>query len=675
MFRPIEHIRGRSRASRRVDVAAAVEPLERRALLSAAVTGFSLVNADTDQVIGPLVAGQVIDLAAAGTPRVSVVAHTSGDVASVRFAYNGNRAFGLDSTPGGFAAAGDDGAGDVNVWPIAPGSHTLVAVPFAEAGAAGEAGEAMGLFFTVKGTAGTSDGGLPDAGAANAAPEIRIVSPGAGERAAPGNYVLRVETIDPEGSVSKVEYFADGASIGASSAAPFMLSWNDVPAGTYVLTAVAHDDRGAATTSAAVTVKLLAPAAGRTIHVSAADGSDANAGDSAGKALKTIAAAAELARPGDTVLIGPGSYKESVELRHGGSAAKPITFAARLPGTVMLDGRDSDGKVRRAYLMKPVYDGKADYVVLRGLKFRYADNEPGNHHAAVQTGSGWLVEDCWFQKTDGNGLGVFGRDVVIRRVVAEDNGCAGIGGSGTTNVLVQDVVSRRNNTDGFGGGLEGGGGKWTRNDALLIERYNGYDNDGPGLWLDIENVHAVVRDSALHHNDSLYKSDGSAKIDGIGLFLEISGVVSDGDRNVEGEGYVLAERNLIYGNERQGILIYATRNVVIRDNTLADNDVDLKDERARPYENRNIRVVGNRFKNARVTADDYTASSDWRERRFVFDANVFDNPDGRVYRWGDHSYNLLPQVRADLGFELIGLRGTVTFEPAVLPDPTTPGAL
>jgi hypothetical protein len=651
------------------------EALERRALLSA-VTGFSLVNADTDQVIAPLTTGQVVDLAVIGTNRINVVAATDGDVASVRFANSGDSAPTVDSS-GAFCAAGDTGSGDYGAWAVASGAYTLTAVPFQASDATGQAGAAMGVvFYVVDSTPpAPADGEVERPRvdqSPNILPAVQIVSPQAGEHAPPGYYVVRADASDADGSVAKVEYFANDALIGTATAAPYMVSWTNVPAGTYALTAVAYDNRGASTSSAAVTVTLVAPVAGQTYFVSADTGNDHNAG-TAESPFQTISAAADEAGPGDTVLIAPGIYRESIALRNGGTATQPLTFAAQTPGSVTIDGRDSDsGKAHRDFLMKPSFEGRADHVILSGLKFRFANNDPGNHAAAVQTGNDWRVEDCSFRKADGNGLGILGNDVTVLRVFAEDNGCAGIGGSGFSNVLVQDTISRRNNTTGVGGGSEGGGGKWTRADGLLIERFNSYDNDGPGIWFDIENINVTIRDSALHHNFSLYRKDGSTKIDGIGMFLEISGVVSDSHGKAVRQGPIVAENNLIYDNESKGVLIYATRNVTLRNNVLANNDVFFKDQRPTPHENRDVQIIGNRFQNARITADDYTAADGWQKKHFDFDANVFDNLDGRVYRWGNASYDSVIRLRDQLGFELNGSRGTVTFDPVVVSDPEAP---
>src|SRR6476659_4259318 len=70
--------RARSQRQPRQPSTRVTEALECRALFSA-ITGFSLVNSDTDQVISPLAPGQVIDLAVIGTTHLNVAANTDGD--------------------------------------------------------------------------------------------------------------------------------------------------------------------------------------------------------------------------------------------------------------------------------------------------------------------------------------------------------------------------------------------------------------------------------------------------------------------------------------------------------------------------------------------------------------------------------------------------------------------
>jgi hypothetical protein len=53
---------------------------------------------------------------------------------------------------------------------------------------------------------------------------------------------------------------ANGAPVGTALTSPYAFTWNNVPAGTYTVTAVATDDDGAVTTSAPVTITVTAPA-------------------------------------------------------------------------------------------------------------------------------------------------------------------------------------------------------------------------------------------------------------------------------------------------------------------------------------------------------------------------------------------------------------------------------
>lgn len=77
---------------------------------------------------------------------------------------------------------------------------------------------------------------------------------------------------------------------------------------------------------------------GGPIHVSPR-GSDWHTGRSAHRPLATIQRAADLARPGDVVLIDAGVYRERVRVRRSGSSSEPITFRAQAPGTVTVSGQ------------------------------------------------------------------------------------------------------------------------------------------------------------------------------------------------------------------------------------------------------------------------------------------------------------------------------------------------
>lgn len=114
------------------------------------VSSFTLINADTDQDLGPLTNGASVNLATLPTRNLNVRANTNpATVASVRFGYDGATSVSVESAAP-YAFMGDSG-GDYAPWTPSAGSHTLTATPFSGAGATGTAGGSLSVTFTVIG--------------------------------------------------------------------------------------------------------------------------------------------------------------------------------------------------------------------------------------------------------------------------------------------------------------------------------------------------------------------------------------------------------------------------------------------------------------------------------------------------------------------------------------------
>jgi hypothetical protein len=73
---------------------------------------------------------------------------------------------------------------------------------------------------------------------------------------ATADILIEASASDSNGVVNRVEFFAGEILLGEDTGSPFSYLWNAVPPGFYTLTAVAHDDQGAQTTSAPVTVTV-----------------------------------------------------------------------------------------------------------------------------------------------------------------------------------------------------------------------------------------------------------------------------------------------------------------------------------------------------------------------------------------------------------------------------------
>lgn len=88
-------------------------------------------------------------------------------------------------------------------------------------------------------------------------PTVSIISPASGASyTAPATIPITASASDADGTVTKVDFFANGTLIGTSTTSPYTFSWTNVAAGAYSLTAVATDNAGLQTTSSAVSVSV-----------------------------------------------------------------------------------------------------------------------------------------------------------------------------------------------------------------------------------------------------------------------------------------------------------------------------------------------------------------------------------------------------------------------------------
>ncbi|MCX8036915.1 MAG: Ig-like domain-containing protein [Candidatus Sumerlaeia bacterium] len=94
----------------------------------------------------------------------------------------------------------------------------------------------------------------------NTPPRVTITSPAnnAVFETLPANITINADAAD-SGTVTRVEFFADGKKIGEDNSAPYSYQWQNVPAGIYELLARATDNHGAMTVSWPVTVRVGGP--------------------------------------------------------------------------------------------------------------------------------------------------------------------------------------------------------------------------------------------------------------------------------------------------------------------------------------------------------------------------------------------------------------------------------
>ncbi len=151
------------------------------------------------------------------------------------------------------------------------------------------------------------------------------------------------------------------------------------------------------TLAVCMTMFCAAPCLGRQIHISP-NGDDTNDGSPA-QMLKTISAAAELAQPGDTVVVHEGVYRERVSPPRGGTSDDlRITYQAASGEKVVITGSESIkgwSKVShdtwKVVIPNTFFGDFNPYSDLIHGDWYYTKDRQ-NHTGAVYLDGDWLIE-------------------------------------------------------------------------------------------------------------------------------------------------------------------------------------------------------------------------------------------------------------------------------------------
>ena len=122
---------------------------------------------------------------------------------------------------------------------VAAGTHTYTAVCTDNEGTTGMAAKVLEV---------TTD---------NLPPNVTLSGPTNATLWSPAKVALMAAADDPDGDVTKVEFFDDASKMGEKTTAPYSLTLSGVVAGTHTYTVVATDNQGATTTSAPVVVEVV----------------------------------------------------------------------------------------------------------------------------------------------------------------------------------------------------------------------------------------------------------------------------------------------------------------------------------------------------------------------------------------------------------------------------------
>jgi parallel beta-helix repeat protein len=279
--------------------------------------------------------------------------------------------------------------------------------------------------------------------------------------------------------------------------------------------------------------------------------------------------------------------------------------------------------------------GDADEVTIQGLVVeKYAvPAQFGAIQSSVPgtdaVGTGWLIEDTEVRLNHGAGIRT-GEATTLRRVRTHHNGQLGIAGPGGTGGLVEESVIASNNIAGFNSGWEAGGAKFTETVDLVVRNNRVYNNQGPGLWTDINNY------------GTLYESNTVSNNSGPGIFHEISydAVIRNNTVTGNGDGW----EDWLWGS---GILVAASARVQVYGNTVTNNadgiggiQQDREDGPEGPHLLRDLHVYDNTISVSRGhtgVVEDNGDRDVFESRNNRFEANTYVNVTGRRYMWDDRT--------------------------------------
>jgi parallel beta-helix repeat protein len=198
-----------------------------------------------------------------------------------------------------------------------------------------------------------------------------------------------------------------------------------------------------------------------------------------------------------------------------GSDPNPGQFALNGQRQVVL-GSDPTGKSVEVTTRTRWLTAGASGVSVKGFDMRHCANLAQSGALTNAGFDNFTLSDSTLQYAHGTNVGFNdGADMLIENSRLRHAGQMGLGSYRSQLAIVGGEIAH-NNTEDYNDGWEAGGFKLTNSPegvafpALRVEGVNVHDNNGPGVWLDINADEALIKNNRVHDNL------------GPGIFFEIS---------------------------------------------------------------------------------------------------------------------------------------------------------
>lgn len=181
---------------------------------------------------------------------------------------------------------------------------------------------------------------LDTGGPSNIAPTVTITAPSNAATFNDGtNVTISANASDSDGSVSQVEFFVDGNSIGTDTSSPYSMDWT-IGIGAYDLTAVATDNESASTTSAVVNVTGQSVGIATDLYVSNIVTGTQSAGQGNKNGTATVTILDNNANPVTNASITgtfSGTFSETISGSTSSNGSVTLVTTGQAKGSVTVD--------------------------------------------------------------------------------------------------------------------------------------------------------------------------------------------------------------------------------------------------------------------------------------------------------------------------------------------------
>lgn len=145
--------------------------------------------------------------------------------------------------------------------------------------------------------------------------------------------------------------------------------------------------------------------------------------------------------------------------------------------------------------------GAAPDVTIQGFVMKHAGNAAQDGAINNNGFSRWTIQNNTLSDSHGPVVkfSAGGGHKLLSNDISR-SGVVGVHGSHAGNVLVRGNRLHNNNTEQFNPNWEAGGLKMIAVTRLTVDRNEVYDNDGPGLWCDLDCNFTTYSNNRVHHN-------------------------------------------------------------------------------------------------------------------------------------------------------------------------------